>query len=50
MKDPKEKDEKAETQNSRDISPEDNTNEASNWGKHQRVDEEGNELDPNDIK
>jgi hypothetical protein len=43
MKDPKEQEEEnaeQQTENTKD----------SNWDEHQRVDEEGNELDPEDIK
>ncbi|MGN7988788.1 hypothetical protein ACTJKC_15670 [Pedobacter sp. 22226] len=47
MKDPKEKEEKDENQN---INPQEKSTQDSNWDEHQRVDEEGNELDPEDIK
>ena len=43
LKDPKEQEEEnveQQTENTQD----------SNWDEHQRVDEEGNELDPEDIK
>lgn len=55
MKNPKEKDENehaghedaAREQSSGD---ENNTSENANWSKHQQVDEEGNEVGPDDIK
>ena len=50
MTDPKEKDEKAQAQNAGEFSPQQTSAEDSNWEEHQRVDEEGNELDPDDIK
>ncbi|NTE05103.1 hypothetical protein G6M26_50945 [Agrobacterium tumefaciens] len=47
MKDPKEQEEKATAENA---NPEVKPHEDSNWNEHQQVDEEGNELDPDDIK
>lgn len=47
MKDPKEQEEKASAENA---NPEVKPHEDSNWNEHQQVDEEGNELDPEDIK
>ena len=47
MKDPKEQEEKATAEN---VNPEVKPHEDSNWNEHQQVDEEGNELDPEDIK
>jgi len=49
MTDPKEK-EKAKEQHTEDSSAKTDTTKESNWDKHQRIDEEGNELDPEDIK
>ena len=51
MKDPREKDENAPEQDNGNVDP--NVEESatdSNWAGNQRVDEEGNELDPEDIK
>ncbi len=50
MTDPREKDEQAQDQNKGNVHPENKTNEETNWNENQRVDEEGNELDPDDIK
>lgn len=51
MKDPEEKDQQQE-QDSADKIPanEREDNKDSNWYKNQRVDEEGNELGPDDVK
>lgn len=50
MTDPKEKEQPEEQQHTKDSGPETDTTKDSNWDKHQRIDEEGNELDPEDIK
>jgi len=47
MIDPKEKQAEAQDEN---VEQQDNTGQDSNWNEHQRVDEEGNELEPDDIK
>jgi len=46
MKDPYEKPEQEEKEAVREPIQEDGTN----WEENQRIDEEGNELDPDDIK
>ena len=43
MKDPKEKEEGTDA-------PEKENEEDSNWDEHQAVDEEGNQIEPEDIK
>lgn len=48
MTDPKEKPQ--DQQHTEDSGTETNTTKESNWDKHQRIDEEGNELAPEDIK
>lgn len=50
MKDPKEKNEPAEEQRKEPEQQQDDSARNSNWDSHQRIDEEGNELDPDDIK
>ncbi|MFD2284994.1 hypothetical protein GJU39_17480 [Pedobacter petrophilus] len=50
MIDPKEKDEQVPDQNEGHVNPETKPTEGTNWDEHQRVDEEGNELAPDDIK
>jgi hypothetical protein len=50
MKDPKEKNEPAEDQHKEPEQQQDEGTRDSNWDSHQRIDEEGNELDPDDIK
>ncbi|WP_412469172.1 hypothetical protein [Pedobacter sp. KLB.chiD] len=47
MIDPKEKEERPEEEN---VEQQDKTEADSNWNEHQRIDEEGNELEPDDIK
>ncbi|WP_293786708.1 hypothetical protein [uncultured Pedobacter sp.] len=47
MIDPKEKEERPKEENAEQ---QDKTGQDSNWDEHQRVDEEGNELEPDDIK
>jgi hypothetical protein len=43
MKDPKEQEEE-------NVEQQTENQQNSNWDEHQRIDEEGNELDPEDIK
>ena len=50
MEDPKDKDEKAKQENQIDANPQPKPSEGSNWDEHQRIDEEGNELGPDDVK
>jgi hypothetical protein len=50
MIDPKEKDEQAASQNQENVNPEPKPTEDTNWDENQRIDEEGNELDADDIK
>ena len=50
MTDPKEKEKPEEQQHTEDSGSKTDTTKDSNWDKHQRIDEEGNELDPEDIK
>lgn len=47
MIDPKEKETEAQDEN---VERQDNTDQDSNWNEHQSIDEEGNELEPDDIK
>ncbi|MFF5381033.1 hypothetical protein [Pedobacter suwonensis] len=47
MVDPKEKELQTQEEN---VKQQDKTDQDSNWNEHQRVDEEGNELEPDDIK
>ncbi|SDF65633.1 hypothetical protein SAMN05421827_101110 [Pedobacter terrae] len=47
MIDPKEKEAESQSEN---VEQQDNTDQDSNWNEHQRIDEEGNELEPDDIK
>ncbi|WP_186462409.1 hypothetical protein [Pedobacter suwonensis] len=47
MADPKEKKLQPQEEN---VEQQDKTDQDSNWNEHQRVDEEGNELEPDDIK
>jgi len=47
MADPKEKELQPQEEN---VEQQDKTDQDSNWNEHQRVDEEGNELEPDDIK
>ncbi|WP_172406487.1 hypothetical protein [Pedobacter sp. AJM] len=47
MRDPGEKDEKATAEN---VNPEVKPQEGANWNEHQQIDEEGNEIDAEDIK
>lgn len=47
MVDPKEKELQPQEEN---VEQQDKTDQDSNWNEHQRVDEEGNELEPDDIK
>ncbi|RLJ80815.1 hypothetical protein [Pedobacter alluvionis] len=48
MKDPKEQEEENAEQQTEN--PQTENTQDSNWDEHQRIDEEGNELDPEDIK
>jgi hypothetical protein len=48
MKDPKEKDDQQQQDQNNGTQREPARD--SNWDPHQRIDEEGNELDPDDIK
>ena len=50
MKDPKEQDKKSQEQSFEDGKLQPRSTEDSNWEESQQVDEEGNELDPDDIK
>ena len=50
MKDPEEQDEKMLDENAREVNEQSKPTEESNWDEHQRIDEEGNKLDPDDIK
>lgn len=47
MLDPKGNEDQLRDQN---VKPDDETIQDSNWDEHQRIDEEGNELSPDDIK
>jgi hypothetical protein len=55
MKDPKEKDDNeqpahGDTAQKQSSKNENSASENLNWDKHQQVDEEGNEVGPDDIK
>jgi len=50
MTDPKEKEKPEAQQPTEDSASNTDTVKDSNWDKHQRIDEEGNELGPEDIK
>jgi hypothetical protein len=50
MKDPEEKDHQAQQANDDETKQQPNYTENTNWDKHQQVDEEGNEVGPDDIK
>ncbi|MCX2492243.1 hypothetical protein OQX63_02085 [Pedobacter sp. PF22-3] len=47
MIDPKEKEAQPQDEN---VEQQDKNGQDSNWNEHQRIDEEGNELEPDDIK
>jgi len=49
MKDPKEKNNDAENEQIQPLDSQ-SENDDTNWDEHQRIDEEGNELDSEDIK
>jgi hypothetical protein len=49
MIDPEEKDEKAQDENSEAAQEQSDNTKNSNWHKHQQIDEEGNEVGPDDI-
>ena len=50
MKDPKEKDEQAQNSSDETAQQQSSDTQETNWEKNQQVDEEGNEVDPEDIK
>lgn len=50
MTDPKEKDEQAQDASEQIKKPQSNDTKNTNWDKHQQIDEEGNEVGPDDIK
>lgn len=50
MKDPKENDDQTQDANGEAAQQQSDNNENTNWDEHQQVDEEGNEVDPDDIK
>ncbi|WP_406827116.1 hypothetical protein [Pedobacter sp. KACC 23697] len=47
MTDPKENEAQKQDEN---VEQQNKTGQDSNWNEHQRIDEEGNELEPDDIK
>ncbi|TDQ11030.1 hypothetical protein [Pedobacter metabolipauper] len=50
MTDPKEKDKQAQQSTDETAEQKSKNTQDANWDEHQQVDEEGNELDPEDIK
>lgn len=50
MTDPKEKPENIRDEENDKEVKEPNREDGTNWEENQRIDEEGNELDPDDIK
>ena len=50
MKDPEEKDNQAQSANENNKDQQSSDKENANWDKHQQVDEEGNEVGPDDLK
>ncbi len=49
MKDPEKKDEKAQDENSEANQEQTDKPKSTNWREHQEIDEEGNEIGPDDI-
>lgn len=50
MKDPEEKDEQAQGTDSEAAGQQPTETQNTNWDKKQQIDEEGNEIGPDDIK
>ena len=50
MKDPEEKENQAQSANEESNDQQSNDKINTNWDKHQQVDEEGNEVGPDDLK
>jgi len=50
MTDPKEKDLQEREENKNSAAETQNSASDSNWDTHQQIDEEGNEIGPDDIK
>jgi len=50
MIDPKEKNKDTQEENKEKLQDKTPDNSDSNWDEHQQIDEEGNEITPDDIK
>lgn len=50
MKDPEEKDNQAQSANGEAAEEQSNSTQNTNWNEHQQIDEEGNEITPEDVK